>query len=97
LRPPKFGEKSQQLSRLCRAGAIMNRENVGFPPFSGFGTLPANLSGMADGSSGRPNSGRHKMTFNLSSLQHIAVSAIGAIFTATLFITAAVGPAGQII
>lgn len=37
------------------------------------------------------------MTFNLSSLQHIAVSAIGAIFAASLFITAAVGPAGQII
>lgn len=56
-----------------------------------------NISGMADGWSGRPNSGRLKMTFNLNSLQHIAVSAIGAIFTATLFITAAVGPAGQII
>jgi hypothetical protein len=37
------------------------------------------------------------MTFNLTSLQHIAVSAIGAIFAATLFITAAVGPVGQII
>lgn len=37
------------------------------------------------------------MTFNFASLQHVAVSAIGAIFAATLFITAAVGPAGQII
>ena len=37
------------------------------------------------------------MTFNLTSLQHIAVSAIGAIFTATLFITAAVGPAAQLV
>jgi hypothetical protein len=37
------------------------------------------------------------MTFNFTSLQHIAVSAIGAIVTATLFISAAVGPAGQII
>jgi hypothetical protein len=37
------------------------------------------------------------MTFNLNSLQHIAVSAIGAIFAATLFISAAVGPAGQIL
>lgn len=37
------------------------------------------------------------MTFNFASLQHIAVSAIGALFTATLFISAAVGPAAQII
>jgi hypothetical protein len=37
------------------------------------------------------------MTFNLNSLQQIAVSAIGAIFTATLFVSAAVGPAAQII
>ena len=37
------------------------------------------------------------MTFNLNSLQHIAVSAIGAVFAATLFISAAVGPAGQFI
>jgi hypothetical protein len=41
-------------------------------------------------------SGRHKMTFNFASLQHIAISAVGAVFAATLFITAAVGPAGQI-
>ena len=52
---------------------------------------------MTDGWSGRSNSGRLEMTFNLTSLQHIAVSAIGAIFAATLFISAAVGPAGQII
>ena len=37
------------------------------------------------------------MTFNLSNLQQIAVSAIGAIFAASLFISAAVGPAGQFI
>ena len=37
------------------------------------------------------------MTFNFTSLQHIAVSAIGALITATLFISAAVGPAGQIV
>lgn len=37
------------------------------------------------------------MTFNFTSLQHIAVSAIGAIFAATLFVTAAVGPAGQLV
>ena len=37
------------------------------------------------------------MTFNFASLQHIAISALGAIFAATLFVSAAVGPAGQII
>lgn len=36
------------------------------------------------------------MTFNLN-LQQFLVSAIGALFAATLFITAAVGPAGQLI
>lgn len=42
-------------------------------------------------------SGRQKMTYNLSSLQNVAISAIGAIFAATLFVTAAVGPATQFI
>ena len=37
------------------------------------------------------------MTFNLSNIQQLAVSAIGAIITATLFVSAAVGPAGQLI
>ena len=37
------------------------------------------------------------MTFNLISLQHIAISAVGAIFAATLFVTAAVGPAAQLV
>lgn len=37
------------------------------------------------------------MTFNLASLQHIALSAIGAVFAAGLFISAAVGPAAQLI
>jgi hypothetical protein len=37
------------------------------------------------------------MTINFTSLQHIAISAIGAIFAATLFVTAAVGPAAQLV
>jgi hypothetical protein len=37
------------------------------------------------------------MTFNLNSLQHIAISAVGAIFAASLFISAAVGPAAQLV
>lgn len=37
------------------------------------------------------------MTFNLGNLQQFAVSAIGAVFAASLFISAAVGPAGQFI
>ena len=36
------------------------------------------------------------MTFNLN-LQQFLVSAVGALFAATLFISAAVGPAGQLI
>jgi hypothetical protein len=37
------------------------------------------------------------MTFDLDTLQRYAVSAIGALFAASLFITAAVGPAGQLV
>ena len=97
MRSPNLGENSQHLRRAIAAFSRAVTGIGGFPPFPRFGTLPANLAGMADGWSGRPNSGRLSMTFNLNSLQHIAVSAIGAIFAATLFISAAVGPAGQII
>lgn len=37
------------------------------------------------------------MTFNLNNVQQLAVSAIGALFAASLFISAAVGPVGQFI
>ena len=37
------------------------------------------------------------MTFNLSNRQQLAGSVFGAIIAATLFISAAVGPAGQIL
>jgi hypothetical protein len=37
------------------------------------------------------------MTFNLSNVQQLAVSAIGALFAASLFISAAVGPVGQFV
>ena len=37
------------------------------------------------------------MTFNLDSIQQIAISAVGALLAASLFISAAVGPAGQFI
>lgn len=43
------------------------------------------------------HSGRQTMTFNIASLQHIALSAVGAVLAASLFISAAVGPAGQFI
>lgn len=36
------------------------------------------------------------MTFNLS-IQQFLVSAIGALFAASLFVTAAVGPAAQLV
>jgi hypothetical protein len=37
------------------------------------------------------------MTFNFGNLQQLAVSALGALLAASLFISAAVGPAGQIV
>jgi hypothetical protein len=36
------------------------------------------------------------MTYNLN-LQQLAVSLVGALFAASLFISAAVGPAGQLV
>jgi hypothetical protein len=37
------------------------------------------------------------MTFNLGNLHQFAVSVVGALFAATLFVSAAVGPVGQFI
>ena len=37
------------------------------------------------------------MTFNFANLQQIAVSIVGALVASSLFISAAVGPAGQLI
>jgi hypothetical protein len=37
------------------------------------------------------------MTYNFTNLPQFAVSAIGALFAAALFISAAVGPAGQLV
>ena len=37
------------------------------------------------------------MTFNLGSMQQVALSVLGAVFAATLFVSAAVGPAAQFI
>ena len=37
------------------------------------------------------------MTTNLSNLQNVAVSFVGALLAASLFISAAIGPAGQLI
>jgi hypothetical protein len=37
------------------------------------------------------------MTFNISNMQQVAVSFIGAVLAATLFVSAAVGPVGQFI
>jgi ABC-type multidrug transport system permease subunit len=47
------------------------------------------------GSSGA-GSGRKTMTFN-ANISHLAVSIVGALVAATLFVSAAVGPAGQLI
>jgi hypothetical protein len=93
---PTVGVNSQHLKWLIGERNSLPLKNGRFKPFSSLGTVPAiSLAWPTD----RPaaGSGRHKMTFNLTSLQHIAVSAIGAIFAATLFISAAVGPAAQII
>jgi hypothetical protein len=45
----------------------------------------------------RQSSGRKTMTFNLTSLQSITVSLFGALVAASLLISAAVGPAVQLV
>jgi hypothetical protein len=40
---------------------------------------------------------RSTMTLNLTNVQSVAVSLFGALIAATLFISAAIGPAGQLI
>jgi hypothetical protein len=42
-------------------------------------------------------SGRQTMTYANTSLSQLAVSLLGALVAATVFVTAAVGPAGQLI
>jgi hypothetical protein len=42
-------------------------------------------------------SGRQTMTYNFTSLQNMAVSLVGALIAASLFISAAVGPAGHLV
>jgi hypothetical protein len=37
------------------------------------------------------------MTFNFGSLQQVAISVLGAVLAASLFVSAAVGPAAQFI
>jgi hypothetical protein len=37
------------------------------------------------------------MTFNLTNMQQLAVSLVGAVFAASLFVSAAVGPVGQFV
>jgi hypothetical protein len=54
--------------------------------------IPSHTGGMAAG-----GSGRLEMTFNLTSIQQIALSVVGALFAASLSISAAVGPVAQFI
>jgi hypothetical protein len=96
MRPPIVGENYQYLKWLVGHRIGPAGINGGFLPFAPFGTVPA-TSPIWPPDQPAAGSGRLTMTFNFASLQHIAVSAIGAIVTATLFISAAVGPAGQIV
>jgi hypothetical protein len=69
-----------------------------FPPFLPLGTTGANvLASLPDGPDSAKDQGRLSMTFNLANVQQIAISAVCALFAASLFISAAVGPAGQLI
>jgi hypothetical protein len=70
-------------------------ENGGFLRLLLFGTTDAkSLAWPQDQPSAA--SGRLKM-INVSNFQQVAVSALGALFAAALFISAAVGPATQLV
>jgi hypothetical protein len=76
--------------------AVTMDESRGFLPFPAFGTPSAiELASLPNGSAA--GSGRKTMTFSSANLQQLAISALGALFAATLFISAAVGPAGQLV
>jgi hypothetical protein len=78
---------------LVAVDRARNGEN---PRLSWFGTASAILlASLPDRSAA--GSGRKTMTFNSANLQQLAISALGALFAATLFISAAVGPAGQLV
>jgi hypothetical protein len=82
--------------RGYQAVAVDRAENGGNPRFAGFGTASAILlASLPNGSAA--GSGSKTMTFNSANLQQLAISALGALFAATLFISAAVGPAGQLV
>jgi hypothetical protein len=83
------------LVTLNRGSMAASSENGGFSPFLRFGTPPATLA--ASGGWSDRVQGVTTMTFNISNMQQLAVSIVGALLAATLFVSAAVGPVGQFI
>jgi hypothetical protein len=74
---------------------MANSKNGGNLRLARFGTVSAISVASPDGPA--VHSGRQTMTINLTSLQNVAVSLVGALLAASLFISAAVGPVGQLI
>jgi len=68
----------------------------GFAPFSRVGTGYAKLLAWRR-INRTPDTGSKTMTFNFANAQQLAVSVLGALLAASLFVSAAVGPAGQLI
>jgi hypothetical protein len=79
---PRFFHGQENLADFCRFQNLARH-------------LQTPLAWPTDG----PTAGsrRLEMTFNLTSLQQLAVSLVGAVFAASLFVSAAVGPVGQFI
>jgi hypothetical protein len=94
---PAFGHQHLAPFAMRLIGSNVERaQKRHFSAVSVVWHAPCKAVRIAAGSSGS-QPGRQTMTFNLSNLQQIAVSAVGALFAAALFISAAVGPAGQIV
>jgi hypothetical protein len=95
-RTRKVGGISHPSVRPFRPTIQVRDRNGGFPRLSSSGTVDAKQLAWPLGSP-PVRSGRQTMTFNLGTFQQFAISAIGALFTASLFISAAVGSVGQFI
>jgi hypothetical protein len=90
-----MGKSTKSSGRPFTRNSSSGRKTTVFRHFLHLARRMQNFLQPAEWSVGR--SGRHKMTFNLTSLQQIAVSVVGALFAASISISAAVGPVAQFI
>ena len=90
-----MGKSANSSGRLFTCDSASGQKLADFRHFPCLARRVQNSLQPAEWSVGR--SGSLKMSFNLTSLQQIAVSVVGALFAASISISAAVGPVAQFI